>query len=213
MSVPFLRHRLSPSLALLAVLALLLDGCALRGPVEAPVADRSVREARLLALDAWQARGRIAVKSDHGGGQGDLLWEQQGDAARIRLSGPFGAGAYEIRWDAQNLSITSRNGEFTRAYSGADAVGEFLAEQLGWSFPATSIRYWLLGLADPALAVEQTWTADGELAMLRQNGWSVSYERFTVHDGLALPARLTALGPGGRVRLIVDHWSIAGSFR
>lgn len=197
-----------PRLQLLGLLgfALLLDGCALRPAAQVTVTDRAQLEQRLLALDAWRARGRIAVKSGQGGGQGDLLWEQQGEAARIRLSGPFGAGGYEIRWDAQRLGIRSRNGEFERAWSGADAVEQFLAEQIGWSFPAASIRYWLLGLADPALPVERTWGADGALAALRQDGWSVSYERYTWHDGLALPARLTALGPGARVRLIVDRW-------
>lgn len=190
----------------LLVLALLLDGCALRPAGKVTVTDRTQLEQRLLALDAWQARGRIAVKSGQGGGQGDLLWEQQGEAARIRLSGPFGAGGYEIRWDAHSLGIRSRNGEFERAYTGADAMEQFLAEQIGWSFPATSIRYWLLGLADPALPVERIWGEDGALAGLHQDGWSVSYERYTWHDGLALPARLTALGPGARVRLVVDRW-------
>lgn len=188
--------------------ALLLDGCALRPAETVTVRDRAQIEQRLLALDAWRARGRIAVKSGRDGGQGDLLWEQQGEAARIRLSGPFGAGGYEIRWDAHRLGIRSRNGEFERAYTGADAVEQFLIEQIGWSFPAASIRYWLLGLADPALPVERIWGADGALATLRQDGWSVSYEGYIWHDGLALPARLTALGPGARVRLVVDRWEL-----
>lgn len=193
--------------AVAALAALLLAGCAARRG-EAPAAmDRAAQRDRLLALDAWEARGRMAVKSDGRGAQGDLRWEQRGAEARIRVSGPFGAGAYEIRWDQATLSIASRNGEFSRAWAGPDAAEQFLAEQLGWSFPAASIRYWLLGLPDPASPAEETFTPDGAPATIAQNGWSVSYERFALAGGLHMPARLTAQNERARLRLVIDRWS------
>lgn len=192
---------------LCAVLALvLLDGCTLLRPAVVAVPDWQARRERLLALDAWAIRGRIAVKAEGGGGQGDLRWQQLGEAAQLRISGPFGAGAYDIRWDPMSLSIASRDGEFSRAWTGADATEQFLTEQLGWRFPATSIRYWLLGLPDPALAAEETFAADGQLLAISQDGWTVSYERFAEQDGMLMPTRLTVLGPGIRVRLVVDRW-------
>lgn len=197
--------RLRPGL-LLFLAAVLLGGCTLRGPKAVPGVDWSQRRERLLALDAWQARGRIAVKAQSGGGQGNLEWQQQGEQARIRVSGPFGAGAYEIRWDPQTLTVTSRNGEFSRDYAGPDAAEQFLIEQLGWAFPAASTRYWLLGVPDPAFPAQETRAADGQLVALDQNGWAVTYERYTAQGNLPMPAKITLQNSRARVRLVIDRW-------
>jgi outer membrane lipoprotein LolB len=192
-------------LAMLAVVSLIGGGCTLRRPEPVPV-DWSARHERLLSLDDWQAWGRIAFKAANGGGQGDLHWEQQRSATQVKVSGPFGAGAYDIRWDPQTLSITSRNGEFSRAYTGPDAANQFLSEQLGWSFPAASVRYWLLGVADPASPSAQRFAPDGQLAAIDQDGWMVQYERFTEHAGLPMPAKIVIESERARLRLIIDRW-------
>ena len=188
-------------------LVVALGSCTLRRPEPAAGVDWSERRARMLALTHWRAQGRIAVKGQTGGGQGDLQWEQDGAATRIRVSGPFGAGAYEIRWDPSVLSIRSPNGEFSRAYSGPDAAEQFLGEQLGWSFPATSVRYWILGVPDPGFPAAEHFSPDGPLLGLDQNGWSVTYERFASQSGLVAPAKMTLQNARARVRLVVDRWN------
>lgn len=197
------------TVTLLLAAALLAAGCAARRPEGGAATDWSARRERLLALEAWQARGRIAVKSDGGGGQGDLDWRQRGAVARIRVSGPFGAGAYDIRWEPALLSVASRDGEFSRAWSGPQAAEQFLTEQLGWAFPAASVRYWLLGLPDPGYPAAETFAPDGRPASIVQNEWSVTYERFAPAGGLTMPARLTLQGATARVRLAVDRWCLA----
>jgi outer membrane lipoprotein LolB len=183
-----------------------LGGCALRKPEAVPGVDWAQRSERLLALDSWQARGRIAVKAEKGGGQGDLVWAQHGTQARIQVAGAFGAGAYEIRWDERSLTVSSRNGDFSRDYTGPDAAEQFLTEQLGWSFPAASTRYWLLALADPASPAQATFAADGRLAALDQNGWAVTYDRYTEQSGVPMPAKITLQNSRARVRLVIDRW-------
>jgi outer membrane lipoprotein LolB len=191
-------------LALTALL--LLSACALR-PVEPPAAlERATRDARLAALPGWEARGRIAVRAGDSGSQGSLHWLQQGEAAQLRVSGPFGAGAYEISWDRQALRIVSSRGEVTADYAGADAAEQFLEAQLGWSLPVGSSRYWMLGLADPGAAAEMLADGDGRPAIIRQHGWAVAYDDFTLQDGLWLPRRITVESVRARVRLVIDRW-------
>lgn len=218
-TLPFflLRLKLSETLArkgrvpfllfLLTGAMLALGGCALQRP--APVVDWTARAERVAALPSWEARGRIAIKAEEGGGQGDLRWEQRGSKARVRVSGPFGAGAYEIRWDPAQLSISSRNGDFSRAYEGPDAAEQFLREQIGWSFPAMSTRFWLLGIPDPAFPARQTFSEQGELRGLDQNGWAVTYERYTDASGVPMPAKITVQNPRARVRLVIDRWCLS----
>jgi outer membrane lipoprotein LolB len=199
-------HGLS-TLRLLLWLLPLLAGCATQRPA---MPDRTESAAalqeRLLGLRQWEARGRVAMKSADSGGQGSLQWLQTGSAARIRLSGPFGAGAYEINWMPGQLSVMSRGAEAALEYVGPDAAERFLAEQLGWSFPVTSIRYWLLGLADPAASAAEQSDAWGRLVELRQSGWVVRYEDYAQNDATWLPHKLVIEREDLRLRVVIDKW-------
>ena len=123
-------------------------GCATIQPAVSPTREDQV--AGLLALEQWELRGRIAVKNSTDGGQAKIHWRQSGDTSQIRFTGPFGAGAYELLWKPGLVTVTDGRGEQAMEYRGADAAEDFLREQLGWSFPAGSTRYWVMGLADPA---------------------------------------------------------------
>lgn len=170
--------------------------------------DWAARDAAVLALGDWQVRGRVAVKSAQGGGNGDLRWHQEGAAAHIRLSGPFGARALEIHWGPAGVWLLGRDGGILGAWDDEAAAEAFLDEELGWPFPATSVRWWLLALADPALPAEHFFAASGELAGLVQGGWDISYERYMEADGLVMPRRLTIEGAQARLRVVVDHWCL-----
>jgi len=201
----------APNLLAALVAALVLAGCAARAPAPPAAVDWTARAAALAGLADWQARGRIALKAEDRGGQGDLAWVQRGPEARIRVSGPFGAGAYAIHWDAARLTVTSRDGEISREWVGADAAQQFLAEQLGWSFPAVSARWWLLGLPDPATPAAQIFTAEGQLAALEQDGWTVRYDRFADAGGWPMPVRLVVEGERARLRMVIDRWCLGAS--
>jgi len=187
---------------------LLLAGCAARIPVTVSPEDWAARDARLLASTDWAARGRIAIRSGSDGGQGSLYWEQQGEQASIQLSGPFGAGAWEIRWDPWQLTVSSRDGEVAHQLSGPDAAERFLFEQLGWWFPALAARYWLRGLADPGTGAVQVFDERGRLAVLEQHGWEVRYDEYQGDELLLLPRRLTMENERARVRIVIDRWQL-----
>jgi outer membrane lipoprotein LolB len=199
-------HGLS-TLRLLLWLLPLLAGCATQRPALPDQAESvAARQERLLGLGQWEARGRVAFKSADTGGQGSLQWLQTGATARIRLSGPFGAGAYEINWLPGQLTVSSRGAEAALEYVGPDAAERFLAEQVGWSFPVTSIRYWLLGLADPGASAAEQFDAWGRLLELRQSGWVVRYEDHVQDAATWLPHKLVIEREDLRLRFVIDHW-------
>lgn len=201
-----LRDRLA-IIRLLFCLLPVLAGCVTQR-VEIPEGAESVlaRQARLLGLTQWEVRGRIAIKSADTGAQGNLQWLQTGAAARIRLSGPFGAGAYEINWLPGQITVLSRDAETALEYVGPDAAERFLVEQVGWSFPVSSLRYWLLGLADPALPVTEQADARGRLRELQQSGWVVRYEDYVQSAATWLPRKLVIESEQLRVRFVIDTW-------
>ena len=186
----------------------ILAGCSMRPTIPGTDLDWDEREAALSALDGWQAYGRIAVKSGQEGGQGNLRWYQTGKHARIQLSGPFGVGAYELAWDSDSLVVSTKAGEVAAAYAGPEAAEQFLTDQLGWSFPAISIRYWILGIADPQYASDRRFDGDGWLTTIEQNDWSIVYDGFSRHAGQWLPDRIVMNNERARVRLVIDDWAL-----
>jgi len=195
-------------LALLAGFAWVLSGCATLPTDE--VRDWSEREVVLRAMDTWEFSGRLAVKDlrNGDGTQASVRWRQQNLNSRIRLSGPFGAGAQELHWAPERVSIVDADGERSLDYSGAKAAERFLQDQLGWSFPADSTRFWLRGLRDPAAPGQEIFNENGELVELNQHGWQILYERFSVSDGLLLPSRLVMQNSAARLRIVISKWRL-----
>lgn len=189
---------------------LVLNGCsAIRTlPPEPP--DWDVRRQQLLTVDNWELRGRIAVQSQTGdGGQASLRWKQDEQVSRIRLSGPLGAGSYQLVAAPQRISVTDSGGERSLEYSGEAAAEDFMQDQFGWSFPVTSTRFWMLGLADPSATSEQRYAPDGALGSIAQHGWNIRYQRFAEFDGVLLPTRLELENPRARLRIVVHTWLLA----
>lgn len=196
---------------LLAVLLAgsLLGGCAAPARIDGtPAIDAARRQAAILSVSTWEARGRIALKAPGASGQGNFAWLQAGDRSVLRVTGPFGAGAYEIRWEPARLTVLSGRGEVAADYSGPDAAQRFLEEQLGWSLPVANARYWIRGLAGPHTAASETPDGSGLLASLVQDGWEVNYGEYRPQGAVALPRKLVLSSGDRRIRLVIDNWDL-----
>jgi len=203
------RHRAGRRGALL-MLSLAVASCAIRPTVPGTDVAWERRAGELATLEQWLLRGRIGVRTPDGGSQGRLQWRQAGDAAELRLSGPFGAGGFEIRWDPGSVTVTDGDGEVAAAYTGPAALDRFVAARLGWTFPAGNARYWLLGVPAPDAPHRQVFDADGWLAAIEQDGWRIEYDGFQRHGDDWLPRKLSLASDAGRVRVVVDSFRRAG---
>lgn len=182
---------------------MLLGGCATQPSADLPDIDNwTERTAVLAALNEWQFSGRIAVKTATDGFNGKLRWAQDEDNFDATASGPFGAAAVQIKGDAHSVTITDKEGIRTEL---ASAESEF-RDRYGWSIPIESLRYWALGIPDPAAPADTEFDAAGQLMRITQRGWSVSYSRYAEGGGQLMPKVLTAENSDTRVRLVVDYW-------
>ena len=198
--------RLATRLLLAVIMGGLLPGCATRERATVPTMSPEARRAAIEAVTTWEARGRIALKMTGTSGQGSFSWTQTGDQTVLRVAGPFGADAREIRWDPARLTVLSGTGEVAADYAGPDAAERFLTEQLGWSLPVANARHWLLGLAGPDSPAVETLDGGGLLAGLAQDGWEVNYDEYRPQGRIALPRLLVLQSAAGRIRLIIDQW-------
>lgn len=209
----FRTTRLTSGSLAVVVTAALLASCAAPVRLAEPPENPAARRAAIEAVSSWEARGRLALKmhvtsaqGGQGGGQGSFIWTQAGDLTVLRVAGPFGAGAYEIRWEPSGIRVLSGRGEVAAEYAGPAAAERFLQEQVGWSLPVANARHWLLGLAGPDSGAVETLDGDGLLIAIEQDGWRVRYDEYRQQGRIALPRKLVLESDAGRIRLVVDKW-------
>lgn len=189
--------------AVFASLIALAGGCATLPPPPAPQSWPE-RRAVLQGMDAFELRGRVAVAAGDTGFNASLRWAQHGAAARVDLAAPLGIGAAHIVQDDGQLVVTTSRG----ARLAGEEAGAEIERQFGFQPPFASLRYWLLGAADPASPAEETLDGDQRLAHLVQDGWSIDYADYQAAAGQWLPRRLTLRREAVRVRLLVQQWRL-----
>lgn len=149
-------------------------------------------------LQEWprfELRGRVAVAAGEEGFTASLRWAQRAERSQIELDGPLGVGG---------LRLDLAHGRLADEIVQAD-----LERRLGFSLPVESLRYWMLGVPDPAYGAEERLAVGlGRLESLEQQGWTVIFPAYARVAGVnyELPQRIEATREGVRVRLLVDSW-------
>jgi outer membrane lipoprotein LolB len=188
--------------------ALLLSACATR-PASNIVLDAAQQSVLLRALPEYTLEGRVAVRAGEEGFQASVHWRQRNEISEVRLAGPFGAGALQVRFDGRQLTLTTARGETLR---GEDA-SMTLRQQLGFDPPIAELRHWLLADAAPpdASAVIEAG-ANGRPASLQQQDWQIAFEDYRPQDlqrsVVQMPRRVIATRADVRLRLVVDRWRL-----
>jgi outer membrane lipoprotein LolB len=181
----------------------LLNGCATQKGLDLPdMSDWDTRQAVLLQLNEWQFNGRIGVKTDNDGFNGKLRWVQDVDSFSATISGPLGIGTVRITGGEAGVEITDKDGVSTVLRD----VETELQYRYGWTIPVDSLRYWVLGIPDPAAPSVTEFDDLDRVSHLEQGGWDVEVGRYREAGGQQMPARLVAKSGATSVRLVVDKW-------
>ena len=152
-----------------------LAGCATRQSLELPELGEWEQRRYLLAqLDDWEFNGRIGVVAGEDGFNGSLRWAQDGDDFQATVSGPLGIGTVRLEGDDRRVRLTDNDGNVTVL---EDAERD-LYLRYGWTIPVRSLRYWALGIPDPATPADTDFSDSGQLSSLKQGGWTVQISRY-----------------------------------
>lgn len=187
---------LSKRLGVPLLMVALLPGCALFRETPVPPAS----EQALYALKAWSMDGRIGVQTAEDAWQANLFWEHEDHQDRLRISGPLSQGMVSIILQKDLIYINEGNG-VTRLSRDPDAL---LRERLGFVVPLSSLRYWILGVPDPAFGY--TAIPNG----FQQADWKIEADRHTSAGNQSMPQKLRVQGSGVKLKIIADHWEIKG---
>jgi outer membrane lipoprotein LolB len=196
------RPALSTRIGALLATALLAAGCASvpRKPTVSVPWPQS--RARLQSLASFALKGKVGVAAGGEGFNASLQWEQQGRRSAVALDGPLGIGGVRIVADGSTLNVRNSRGQELDS----DAARQELDAKLGFDPPLASLRYWVLGVPDPAQPASETLGSDQRLAALDQDGWHIDYASYMQANADWLPQRLTLTRGNVRVRLVVLSW-------
>lgn len=187
----------------LVAIVLLVSACSATPPLPPDADSFEAHRATLTDLQQWSFSGRIAVQSASGADSASLKWEQNGDDIRMALSGPVGI---------KEAILTRREGRLTLERNGeqqvlAPAEDPLLAE-FGWTLPLNHLPYWLRGLPDPDLPIEQQTTTGGRLSVLNQAGWALEYRDYQEVSGRALPRRISFSRADVSGKILLKEWQL-----
>jgi outer membrane lipoprotein LolB len=178
------------------LLLLALAGCASAPP---SVTQRPVQAERA----AYTLNGRISVKYDGERSSANLHWKHLADDDDVLLLAPLGVTVAHIRRDAQGAAMDA-SGRHYAAHNSSD----LMQQVLGWHLPLEGLQYWVLALPRPGTEAEEKRDADGQLDMLRQDGWTIRYMRYAAQSPDSLPVRMTLRHEGLEILLLVDEWQM-----
>ena len=159
--------------------------------------------AAIARLETWQATGRLAVRTAQDGFSAHFDWRQVPGDGELSVRGPFGAGAARISIAADRIRIESGSEAPIEIAAPYDALEPVLSTRIGFPLPLESLRYWLLGVPAPGIAVEATG-ADG----FEQSGWRIAARAFGAVAGAPgpLPGQIEMTRGTTRIRVRVDRW-------
>lgn len=177
------------------ILLLALSACASEPRVPSAI-PASQREAAVFNLN-----GRFAVHHLEQHYSGGLRWQHQSSRDELLLQGPLGITAARIVSDARSATL-EQNG---KSYAAED-VESLMQQVLGWGLPLPVLHHWLLGAADMASPSDIERDALGHIAVLRQAGWEVRYQRYTDEGAGGLPSRILLRRDDLEVQLLLDEW-------
>jgi outer membrane lipoprotein LolB len=184
--------------------ALTLAGCETVPVAPAPAVAWRVRRPALQDLDRFGLNGRVAVAVGNQGFNAGVRWGQSGAVTHLALSGPLGAGGAEVTVNGADLSVVTSRGKRLGA---AEARAE-LEDKLGFEPPFTSLRYWVLGVPDPAAPASVKLDSRQRVSELDQDGWQILYTAYMPVGAEWLPRLMTLRRAGVRVRMVVEDWQL-----
>lgn len=150
----------------------------------------------------WAFTGKMAVRNATEASSFNVEWQQMAQAFEIELSGPLGQGAALIKGEPGFVTLR-RGGEFWQASSLSD-----LADQVAdLRLPLDHLQYWVRAKPFPGSRAELRRAEEsGQVVMIRQSGWEVTYPSYYGEGATALPRRIDFERDDRSGRLVIRNW-------
>jgi len=174
--------------------------------VDDPNLEWSDRQTQLTQIDHWKINGRLAITNKVEVWHLSVIWDQKQQGYKIHLSGPFGAGAVQLKGDQTGVILKTED----ETVFAADAE-KLLFETTGVQIPIQNLFYWIRGLPNPESEISsQKLDPYGRLKTLSQNNWNIRFKRYKKTNDTYLPSKVFIKRNSLDIRFVIEEWSILG---
>ena len=152
----------------------------------------------LQQKDNWALEGRLALVNEKESVSMSVIWRHTPVQDDIELSGPLAQGQMQIHIRENEVAVDE--GDKVQVYQGSP--NDIVAEVLRVDIPVSALRFWVLGVNDPAFSY--ALLSEGFV----QNEWVVKFGPMQWVGTDQLPKKMTAQKADVRIKLIVDEWEL-----
>ena len=166
---------------------------------------KTSKPASVSAIKQWSAEGRVGIRTKKDAVSGNFNWRHTITTFNLNIYGPFGQGSTKLSKDKTGKVVLAYKGQKIEGYD----AEELLSQRLGWQFPVRQVTYWVRGLPYPTTPSKIINQLKSELpSQIIQDGWTITYEKFSDISGLFLPQKMHVSRPPYQVNLIINQWTI-----
>ncbi len=147
----------------------------------------------------WSFLGRIAIIDKNNAVSANIVWEHESESDAIELAGLFGLGRTKIVLTERRVEVSAEG----KVYVETGEVNDIISAKLGVKVPFESLKYWVLGVVDPAASyTQQDYGFD-------QHGWKIRYLQMQEYNKAELmPRKMKVERGSAKIKLIVNQWDI-----
>ena len=180
---------------------LLVSACQYKGvieseaPSQAWLSDPSYFDDQLKSLKQrsdWRYAAKVGVTTPSKREQANLVWKysSHNDEGQneVRIFGPLGVGAVRLNFDSSGAVVYDQKG---LAHHGRTAE-QLLTKIVGWPIPVDALNSWLFAVPDNKTHYRYKLDQDGNLAVLEQLGWQISYSAYREYAGTLIARKIVA---------------------
>lgn len=192
---------------LIIPLLLCLSACATHMPVQESLKLENWRANRekIIKLDKWKLKGRIALSMKRQAWSASLQWEQQQQNYKLRIIAPLGQGSLELQGDNHGVTMQTSKDRVLYAHD----PETLLKKSFGWSVPVSGLKYWVRGIPVPDKRIKKLFLDDrGRVRELEQSGWQVNYSGYSSQGSVDLPGKIVMENGRLKLRLVIRNWAI-----
>jgi outer membrane lipoprotein LolB len=174
------------------LLILLLTGCS-----SVPVITQ--RPAQMDAPFAFN--GRVAFKQGEQRDSAGVRWVHRASEDEILLLAPLGQTVARIHRGGDAVTLEAAGKLYT-----AQDMETLMQQALGWQLPLSGLSHWVTAVPVPDVESNVERDAVGQVRLLHQQGWEITFSRYAAPTADALPLKLTLKREAVEVMLIIDEW-------
>lgn len=158
---------------------------------------------KVAQIQQFALQGRIGIQANGKGFSGGIHWQHDALQDVLALFSPIGGQVANIDKTADKITLKDAIGNSVSA-SDAESLTE---KTLGWRLPLAGLTDWSLGRPSKSPILESNWDQKGFLTMLKQDGWEIQFELYTLQDGFFLPSKITLRNEKAHLKLLIEQWN------